>query len=160
MSSISVIEMFAGTRPDGSPVAERLQVVEADEDSFVLVRSPAFIKGLAKGDQISLNKEDRSFELIKRSGNLCIRVFAKEDIEQLSEDLTPLIEKLGGELDMETERVLVFSIHVSCGFEAIENILNDLVGEETESAWVYGNVYDPNDGETPLNWWQDILKPQ
>ncbi len=160
MSGVSVIEMFAGTRADGSPVAEQLQVVKADDGSFVLLRSPAFIKGLAKGDQISLKEKEKSFELIKRSGNLCIRIFAREDMEQLCEDVRPLFEKLGGALDHENDRLLVFSIHVSCGFEAIEKILNDHVGEETESAWVYGNVYDPADGETPLNWWQDILKPQ
>ncbi len=160
MSALSVIEMFAGTQPDGTPVVERLQVIDAEDGSFVLARAPAFIKGLAKGDNISLNEKDKSFELIKRSGNLCIRVFAREDIQQLCEDLTPLIEKLGGELDHETARMLVYTIHVSCGFDQIEKILDDLVGEETESAWIYGNVYDPADGVTPLNWWHDILKPQ
>ncbi len=160
MSSTSVIEMFAGTQADGSPVAERIQVVEADDNSFVVVRAPAFIKGLAKGDQISFDQNDKTFELLKRSGNLCLRVFAREDIQQLAEDLTPEIEKLGGELDFETARMLVYSIHVSCGFAAIEKVLDDLVGEETDSMWLYGNVYDPKDGVTPLNWWQDILKPQ
>lgn len=160
MSEVSIVELYAGERADGNPVVERLQVIDAEDDGVVLLRSPAFIKGLAKGDLIKLNREDRAFELVKRSGNLCIRVFAREDIEQLAEDMTPLIEKLGGELDMETERMLVYSIHVSCGFEKIEKILSDHVGEETESAWLYGNVYDPADGVTPLNWWQDILKPQ
>lgn len=160
MSSTSVIEMFAGTQADGSPVAERIQVVEADDESFVLVRSPAFIKGLAKGDQISFDNDDKSFELIKRSGNLCIRVFAREDIEQLAEDMTPEFDKLGGELDFESPRMLVYSIHVSCGFDAIEKILNEHICEDSNSMWLYGNVYDPKDGVTPLNWWHDILKPQ
>ncbi|MFL0811005.1 MAG: DUF4265 domain-containing protein [Agarilytica sp.] len=160
MSELSIVELYAGERPDGSPVAERLQVIDAEDDGVVLLRSPAFIKGLAKGDLIKLNPDDQAFELVKRAGNLCIRVFAREDLEQIAEDMTPLIEKLGGELDMENERLLVYSIHVSCGFETIEKILNDHVGEETESAWFYGNVYDPADGVTPLNWWKDILKPQ
>lgn len=160
MSGVSVIEMFAGTRPDGTPVGEQLQVIEAEDGSYVLVKSPAFIKGLAKGDQISLSKKDKSFELLKRFGNLCIRIFAREDIKQLAEDITPLFEKLGGELDHQNERMLVFSIHVSCGFTEIEKILDDHVGEETESSWMYGNVYDPKDGTTPLDWWEDILKPQ
>ena len=56
--------------------------------------------------------------------------------------------------------MLVYSIHVSCGFSAIENILNEFVGRDGQSAWMYGNVYDPADGETPLNWWQDLLKPE
>lgn len=160
MAALSVIELFAGSQPDGSPVVERLQVLDQEDDAFILVKSPAFIKGVARGDKIKLNKADHSFELVERAGNLCIRVFAKEDIAQLAEDLTPPIEKLGGELDLETERMLVYSIHVSCGFKEIEAVLDDLVGEETDSAWIYGNVYDPEDGVSPLNWWQEVLEPQ
>ncbi len=157
MSQLDVIEIFAGMRPNGEPVAERLQVKVLKDESCELVRSPAFVKGIAAGDLIKMNAEDRSFELIKRAGNLCIRVFAREDIQQLSEDMTPIIEKLGGELDLENDRMLVYTIHVSCGFTAIEKILNDHIGDETGSTWMYGNVYDPQDGLTPLNWWQDIL---
>jgi len=160
MSSLSMVEMFAGTRPDGSQVLERLQVKVLEDDSCILVRSPAFIKGIARGDMIKLNKEERSFELIKRSGNVCVRVMCREDIQTLAGDLVPQFEKAGGELDIENERMLVFSIHVSCGFKEIESILDEYVGEATDSIWFYGNVYDPNDGTTPLNWWQDILKPQ
>jgi hypothetical protein len=27
-----------------------------------------------------------------------------------------------------------------------------------DSIWYYGNVYDPEDGVTPLNWWEDIAQ--
>jgi hypothetical protein len=67
---------------------------------------------------------------------------------------------LGGDLDLETPRMLVYSIHVSCGFNTIEDILNRAVGNDGQSAWLYGNVYDPADGQTPLNWWLDLLKPE
>jgi len=157
MSQLHYIELFAGVRPDGESVAERLQVKPLDKEEFELVRSPAFVKGIAAGDVVKLNEQERSFELLKRAGNLCIRVFAQENIKQLSIDMTPLIEKLGGELDLENDRLLVYSIHVSCGFSMVEKILNDHVGDETQSMWMYGNVYDPQDGETPLNWWQEIL---
>lgn len=159
MSSLQVIELFAGEGADGSPVVERLQVKVNEDDSCQLVKSPAFVKGLASGDTIKLKKEDRkAFELVKRSGNLCIRVFCRNNIIGLSDQLTPELEKLGGELDMETPRMLVFSIHVSCGFSAIEGILNRYINDKNESAWLYGNVYD-SDGQTPLNWWQEILQP-
>jgi hypothetical protein len=55
---------------------------------------------------------------------------------------------------------LVYSIHVSCGFSVVEDLLNQVTGKDGRSAWMYGNVYDPTDGQTPLNWWQDILKPE
>jgi hypothetical protein len=158
MSTLSVIEMFAGTGPDGLPVAEKLQVRVREDDACQLVRSPAFIKSLAGGDIIKMDKESGQFELHERSGNLCIRVFSKSDLQPVAESLTPLLEKLGGDLDIETPRMLVYTIHVSCGFEAIEQIFEQSMRDG--SVWLYGNVYSPEDGETPLNWWLDILKPQ
>ncbi|WP_237067911.1 DUF4265 domain-containing protein [Microbulbifer guangxiensis] len=159
MTALQVIELFAGTNPDGEPVVERLQVRVNEDDSCQLVRSPAFIKGIASGDTIKVNKDDQQFELVKRSGNLAIRVFCRGNSTALSDQLTPQLEKLGGELDMESPRLLVYSIHVSCGFDTIEQILNSAC-DGANSVWYYGNVYDPKDGQTPLNWWQDILKPE
>lgn len=159
MNALQVIELFAGIGADGKPVVERLQVRVNEDDSCQLVRSPAFIKGIASGDVIKLEQGTQNFELIKRSGNLAIRIFSKRDMEQLAENLTAQLEKLGGEQDLETPRMLVFSIHASCGFEKIEAILNKFCDGQN-AMWVYGNVYDPVDGRTPLNWWQDILKPE
>jgi len=164
MTALQIIELFAGTSPDGEPVVERLQVRVNEDDSCQLVRSPAFVKGIASGDTIQLNrgkvdKDKQQFELLKRSGNLAVRVFCRGDSTELSDRLTPQLEKLGGELDMETPRLLVYSIHVSCGFDKIEEILNGAC-DGANSVWYYGNVYDPQDGQTPLNWWQDILKPE
>ncbi|HEY7773502.1 MAG TPA: DUF4265 domain-containing protein [Marinagarivorans sp.] len=158
MSSLSVIEMYAGIGPDGQTVAEKLQVRVREDDACQLVRSPAFVKGLAGGDIVKLDKESQQFELTQRSGNLCIRVYSKGDIRPVAELLTPRLEKLGGDLDIETPRMLVFSIHVSCGFEAIEAILNESMRDGSQ--WLYSNVYSQDDGQTPLNWWLDILKPQ
>lgn len=160
MSALQVIEIFAGYQPDGAPVVERLPVNVLEDNSCQLVKSPCFVQGIASGDVIKLNDKDQSFELVRRSGNLCIRVFAMHDITSIAQDLAPILEKMGGQQDFENERMLVFSIHVSCGFAKIEEALNDHVGDETESAWFYGNVYDPKDGQTPLNWWNEILAPQ
>jgi len=164
MTALQIIELFAGTNADGEPVVERLQVRVNEDDSCQLVRSPAFIKGIASGDTIKLNKREdgqnaQEFELVKRSGNLAVRVLCRGDSAALSDQLTPQLEKLGGELDMETPRLLVYSVHVSCGFDNIEKILNSAC-DGANSVWYYGNVYDPQDGQTPLNWWQDILKPE
>lgn len=160
MSSLQVIEIFAGQGPDGQPVAEKLHVKVNEDKSCQLVKSPAFAKGLASGDTIKFDHDDQSFEIIKHSGNLSIRIYCREDMDTLVDGLAPELEKLGGELDIETPRMLVFSIHVSIGFKTIESILDDHVGEHSNSIWFYGNVYDPEDGVTPLNWWKDILKPE
>jgi hypothetical protein len=158
MSSVNVIEIYAGIGPEGQPVAEQIAAEVRKDKAYQLMRSPAFVKGLASGDIISLDTETGQFELLQRSGNLCIRVFSKGNIRLVAECLTPELEKLGGSLDIETPRMLVYAIHVSCGFDAIETILNE--GMQANSMWLYGNVYSQEDGSTPLNWWLDILKPQ
>ena len=158
MSALQVIEIEAGIGPKGEPVIEKIPVRFTEDGTALLVKSPAFIKGLASGDAIKYDAEHKTFTVEKRSGNLCIRVLSRSGIADISDELSPLIEKMGGELDTETERMLVFSVHVSCGFKQIEGLLNDYADEET--MWFYGNVYDPKDGQTPLNWWQEILKPE
>jgi len=157
MPKEEIIELIAGSDANGVPVVEKLPMELKDQGEHRLIQSPAFVRGLARGDVIKVDKDKGSFELIRRSGNLCIRVIAREDLETLEADLSPLIEKLGGQLDFGNDRILVYSIHVSCGFQPIEQVLNDHVGDETESMWMYGNVYDPADGVTPLNWWKAIL---
>lgn len=159
MSSLQVIELFAGHDPAGQPIVEKLQVETNDKAQAKLLASPAFVKGLARGDLIRFNSETQQCEIIQHSGNLCVRVISKADINQLQETLTAEMEKLGGQLDIATPRLLVYSIHVSCGFKAIEELLNRHV-TLPDSIWLYGNVYDPQDGETPLNWWLDILQPE
>ena len=158
MQSLQIIEMFAGYDPQGQPVAEKLPVRVNEDDSLQLVKSPAFIKGLASGDTIKLDPDSRSFELVRRSGNLCVRVFSQADLSVCAEKLIAEIEKLGGELDIETPRMLVLSVHVSLGFSTLEAILAECLDEHCQ--WLYGNVYDPEDGQTPLNWWQPILAPE
>ena len=158
MQTSQVIEIFAGRESRGLSVAERLPVEVNDQNECRLLQSPAFAKGLARGDLVRINCDTGEFELRQRSGNLCIRVFTRGDIRIIDEALTPELEKLGGQLDLETPRMLVYSIHVSCGFAAIEALLDGAMN--ADSTWLYGNVYDPDDGTTPLNWWQAILAPQ
>lgn len=160
MQALQVIEMLAGYDPEGNPVAERLQVKALPDDKLQLVRSPGFVKGLASGDVIKLDGDTGQFEIIQHSGNLAVTVFSRDDVIALSETLTPEVEKLGGQLDLETDRMLVYSVHVSLGFKAIEELFNKHLGDRKQAVWQYGNVYDPADGQTPLNWWVDILKPQ
>jgi len=158
---IQEIDLFAGEQGEGKPVVERLAVIEPEPNIFQLVKSPGFLRGIARGDVIKVDKEKGSYTLVKRAGNLCIRVIAKNSIAKISGSLVPAMEKLGASLDYENERMLIFSIHVSCGFQAIEQILNSHVGKNGESSWIYGNVYSIVNGElVPMNWWQEFLKPE
>lgn len=159
MSEPQYIEMLAGVDAQGSPIIEKIPVHINDQNECELAHSPAFVKGVARGDLLKLNSETQQFEVKKRSGNLCVRVFCRGDIDRLGDNIAPELEKLGGQLDLATPRMLVYSIHVSCGFNAIEDIFNRHC-QSGESGWIYGNVYDPNDGATPLNWWAKILQPE
>jgi hypothetical protein len=160
MKALQVIELFAGLGANGQPIVEKMHVRELENGHMQLVKSPAFIKGLASGDVIRCDVPNQEFEIVQRSGNLNVRVFSRDEIAPLADAITPEIEKLGGDLDIETPRMLVYSIHVSCGFSVVEDLLNQHIGQDGRSAWMYGNVYDPIDGQTPLNWWQEILKPE
>lgn len=160
MNALHTIELLAGYDTADKPVLEQLQVRLTREGNYQLVRSPAFVRGLASGDIIKLDPERKQFEIVQRSGNLAIVVYGRGNIIALSEALTPELEKMGGSLDTETQRMLVYSIHVSLGFQAIEALLDKHLKAAGDAIWQYGNVYDPADGQTPLNWWVDILKPQ
>jgi hypothetical protein len=153
------LPFLAGTNPMGEPVFEALQAepVEDEPGLFRLTRSPLLARNLAKGDKLKvINAATAEYELVKRSGNLCVRVFRKEGLSQLADNLTPRLEKLGGSLDLQNERALVYSLHVSIGFRLIEETLDECLREADDAVWYYGNVYDPEDGRTPMEWWQEF----
>lgn len=151
------IALLAGTHPDGQPVIEKLPAVVAEQASqFWLLQSPLFTPGCARGDRIELliNNPGR-FRVCERSGQLALRVFVRDAIERLAEELTPAVELLGGTLDVQSPRALVYSIHVAVGFREIEAAVEPLV-QRAGGAWNYGNVYDGESGE-PMGWWEALL---
>ena len=159
--SIEKIELpfIAGFNPDDQPVFESLEVelLDAGSDEVRLLRSPLLTRNLAAGDKLKvLNPAGAEYELLERSGNLSIRVMRRESIEALEQALTPKMEKLGGAHDFSNPRALVYSIHVSLGFGPIEELLNDACARFEGAVWNYGNVYDPEDGTTPMEWWLDL----
>lgn len=153
------ITLLAGAHPDGQPVVEKLPAVAAGQaNQFWLLQSPLFVPGCARGDRIELlaNSPGR-FRLRERGGQLALRVFRRTDIAMLAEELTPAVELLGGGLDVQSARALVYSIHVAVGFGEIEAAVEPLV-QRFDGAWNYGNVYDGETGE-PLGWWEALLNP-
>jgi hypothetical protein len=159
--SISQTELpfLAGVDDDGMPVFESLQVelLEDDVEHVRLLMSPLLARNLAAGDKLRvINPDTAEYELVQRSGNLCIRLFCKDHLSDLEESLTSTIERLGGSQDLQTERALVYSIHFSIGFQTIEGLLNKVCEDYPNTVWYYGNVYDPEDGKTPLEWWLEF----
>ena len=153
------LPFLAGVDDEEQPVFESLpvEIVDPSNHSVRLLQSPLFARNLAAGDKIKvINPATAEYELLQRSGNLSLRVFRKQQIEELAEWLSPAVEKMGGTLDTQTERALVFSIHFSIGFSSIEALFNKACTDYPQTVWYYGNVYDPTDGTTPLLWWQDF----
>lgn len=154
------VELYAGERPDGQPVLETVQVwMMEEEHCHELIHSPLFARNVAAGDVVRLEKgRTGRFEVLKRSGKLALRVISKASIEALAEELTPRVEKLDGSLDIRTERALSYSLHVNIGFSAIEALFDEVMSRYPDTVWYYGNIYDPRDGVTPLNWWDEFIQ--
>jgi len=149
------IHLLAGVKPDGQLIYEEVFAKNKGDNCYQLTTSPVFAKGAAKLDVIRLMPAGR-FEVEQYYGNLCVRVFAKKHVEHIRQQLDAPLKAVEGELDYQNDRILVYSVPVKAGFETIEKILNSAV-QDTGAVWLYANVYDPLDGETPLNWWLDFL---
>ena len=151
------IHLLAGQKPDGQLIFEQVRATPLGDDCYELLTSPLFARGAAKGDTVRLLNAG-NFAVERRSGNLCVRVMAKQAIDEIRTLLEAELKPLKAELDYHNERILVYSIPVTAGFEAVETAFNRVLQERSGHAmWLYANVYDPQDGETPLNWWQDFL---
>ena len=118
------LQLVAGTDNQGMPVLEKLEVKIRDQQSaYELLRSPLFIRDLAAGDVFTCAHDNPAdYKVLERSGNLAIRIFRKDNIDELEDSLTPEVEKLGGSLDLTTDRALVYSLHVNIGFGEIEKL--------------------------------------
>lgn len=154
------LSLLAGIHPNGQPVLEKVRaLVQPAANQYRLLQSPLFVTGAACGDLIEvLNNNPGRFRVRERSGQLAVRVLCRDNIEALAEVLTPAVEKLDGELDVQTPRALVYSIHVAVGFSEIERVFDAVVAKFGAAQWSYGNVYDPETG-APLNWWEPLLNP-
>lgn len=160
------LELMAGRHPNGEVIVEKVLVnPQPQEQHYLLLKSPLFVRGIARGDLLRLVPATRGgFEVAQHGGNLCLRVFSRHgfaspELEALEQTITSGIEKLGGDQDIKEANALVYSIHVSSGFNAIEQLMDESLAAYQDVAWYYGNVYDPESGE-PLNWWQAILSPE
>lgn len=158
-SQQALLQLPAGQDSEGQQILEKIEVFVMEQpDHYELKQAPMLLRGIAKGDIILVDRQHTNkFVVVKRSGNLTIRVFRKTDMESLENTLTPQVEKHDGCLDIKTDRALSYSIHVNLGFAAIEALFDNAMSAYPDSVWYYGNVYNPIDGVTPLNWWDSFI---
>ncbi len=150
------MHLLAGQKPDGELIYEDVKAINKGDGCYELLASPVFCRGAAKGDLIRTLVAGR-FEVEQHGGNLCVRVFAKDGLDILATRLMQAGKTIDAEIDVQTDRFLVVNVPVKSGFDAIEKVFNQLIDGREDALWLYANVYDPMDGETPLNWWHDYL---
>ena len=143
---------------DGARQGEEvLPVVELGDGRYRLLASPGFVEGLAAGDEFELDPDaPLGHRVVRRGGNLCVWFYHSEPLSESSEvtaDVRRVAESLGGHLDGGYSRMLVLTIPLAAGFDAVARAFDDAVRRHAAASWLYGNVYDPADGATPLNWW-------
>jgi hypothetical protein len=153
------LNLLAGIHPNGHPVLEKVRALAAPgKNMYRLLHSPLFVTGAACGDLIEmLNNNPGRFRVRERSGQLAVRVFCRDDVTTLADQLTAAVEKIDGTLDVQAPRSLVYSIHVAVGFNEIERVFDAAIST-IAAQWSYGNVYDTETG-APLNWWEALLNP-
>ncbi|GKQ37231.1 DUF4265 domain-containing protein [Streptomyces sp. A012304] len=136
---------------DGVKAQERVKVMPLGDDRYKVLLSPGFFQGIAAGDEIKLAHEPPRVDILARGGNVCVQCFHQSVSMEALDELKRGISQLGGRVDGELENLVVLTIPVSAGFEAIESVMANLPDQGVE--WMYGNVYDPDSGE-PLGWWE------
>lgn len=152
MSVIAPLKLRAGLSSQGLPVYEEVLAERLGPKHYRLTKSPGLVLGLAAGDEFQVDEEG-AFQVTKYGQNICIQIFSRSAVNACEQRIAPDIDKLGGWLDGKAEKELVFTVPVSVGFQRIEEVLNGAAADLNDYEWYYGNVYDPVDGVTPLNWW-------
>jgi hypothetical protein len=145
-----------------TPAYEMVPAQQIGPRHYRILASPGFAPGVASGDEIELVPFEKSgYRVVRRSGNICVQLFLKSCGPQDRAGITDIIRAIGGWLDGGKDLkgpgsgcLLIFTIPVSAGFEAIEQAMLRITESFDVDKWMYGNVYDPADGRTPLNWWR------
>lgn len=144
---------------EGSPSFEMVPCTEVAKNRYRLEGSPGFAPGVAMGDEIELlDAGDLGYRVVERSGNVCIRLFLNRCSDRDRTQMAAMAERLDGMvdggLDTDSSHLLILTMHLSSGFDAIEQLMEQITRQFDVDSWMYGNVYDPRDGVTPLNWWE------
>jgi hypothetical protein len=147
------LQLIAGRKSSGEHVIEEVLVDETDNPRvYRLVATPGLVLGVAAGDILDIDIDAGTFEIVSRGGNISVQIYGPHDRADV---VRPQIASIGGYLDGRSNGLTIYTVPASAGFDKLERILNSAISENPQLEWYYGNVYDPTDGITPLNWWRN-----
>jgi hypothetical protein len=136
------------------PLYEEVHVEDRGAGTYRLLQSPGFVLDLA-ADDVFLLEPGGTFKLLLRGGNIAIQMFSDHPVNRAEPLVSAELAQIGARLDGRMTKQLVYTISAKVGFPEIERTLKDVATKFPLIEWYYGNVYDPVDGVTPLNWWLD-----
>jgi Domain of unknown function (DUF4265) len=139
---------------EGSEGKEPVHVEHRDDGTFKVLFSPGLVEGIAAGDVIRLvDAMAGTFEILRRGGNISIKLVVKSNIRPVLEWLEPRLPPIHARVDGHVERAAVITVPAASGFPRIEGEMSEACARFEGLAWYYGNVYDA--AGRPLNWWSD-----
>lgn len=143
------IQLRCGVRADGSPRLEPVHAEPLGGLRFRIANSPGWTYGVAAGDEVERTDDHGGFRVIRRSGNLAVRLFSTSALraDRIEALETQVRERLGGWVDGGLDdRALVFTIPATTGFQDIEALFDPFVRDASiatgEVEWEFGNVHD------------------
>jgi len=138
----------------GRPVLESILVETVEGGDHVVAASPGLAVGFAAGDVIRVDSQGR-YSVVSRGGNLCVWIFGEAHVlVSMDRAIEDAVQRLAGRIDGSDTPLRVLTVPLKAnGFPAIERELNQLAEANATVEWYFGNVYDPGDGVTPLDWW-------
>ncbi len=132
----------AGTQP--VPARRRY------DGTYEIPYTPGLVDGVAAGDVIRvLDVATGTFEVVRRGGNLAVKVFSTTDIGPYLEWIDDRLLVMGGRLDGRIDRAAALTIPISAGFPAVEQLMTE-AADRFQVEWYFANVYDDNG--KPLSW--------
>jgi hypothetical protein len=152
----TIVHLSGGLSPGGAHILDEVLAEPIAKNKYRVLRSPALTLGIAAGDTIELtDRTTGRFVVIERGGNVAVQLHMPANLTRVVDDeFVPAVEKLGGTVDTRVDyRMVVSTLPGIVGFDAIESLFGGFVERHPSIQWYYGNVYDPEDGVTPLNWW-------
>lgn len=109
------------------------------------------------GDEIELDAATPSgFRVTRHSGNLTVWVYCQSEtaVAAVAATATKLLPKVSGVVEGTPKQMLVITVPLDAGWVEIEKTLNELATAFPDTSWEYANVYEVEDGVTPLQWWK------